>query len=175
MQKQEKHKGYFKKGEKILLPAKDCPRVEAICRAEIAVHGFSFWAFHWIGGDRGLIARIFIDGPKGAPISVAELMFLNKQLRWLLSVEFPGVSVPLELSSPGLDRVLFTLEQCTAYVSSLVRVRLKESTEGASRNLQGYLKSVSDGALEIENTDGLQTILFSQCVRVQLVPVFKER
>ncbi len=49
----------------------------------------------------------------------------------------------LEVSSPGMDRPLFTLQQFAAFVGEQVKIRLRSPVE-ERRNFQGLIRSVED-------------------------------
>ncbi len=49
----------------------------------------------------------------------------------------------LEVSSPGMDRPLFTLEQFAAFVGAQVKIRLRSPVE-ERRIFQGLIRSVED-------------------------------
>ncbi len=64
----------------------------------------------------------------------------------------------LEVSSPGLDRVLVTEEHFKRYIGELVEVSLYKELEGfpkGTKKIQGVLKSYNDGDIEIEIHDTL--------------------
>lgn len=69
----------------------------------------------------------------------------------LLDVEdlVPGSEYTLEVSSPGLDRRLHSLEDYRRFTGSLVKVRTIEPVAG-NRHWQGRLTGVSDHAITID-------------------------
>ena len=93
-----------------------------------------------VGGD-GLL-RVYIDHPDG--IDLTDCENVSRQLSAFLDVEdpLPGHYV-LEISSPGIERRLRTLEHFARFAGSEVRVELKRKTEGR-RKLRGELQGVDD-------------------------------
>ena len=69
----------------------------------------------------------------------------------LLDVEdlVPGAEYTLEVSSPGLDRRLYSLDDYRRFTGSLVKVRTIEPVSG-NRHWQGRLTEVSDHAITID-------------------------
>jgi ribosome maturation factor RimP len=60
-------------------------------------------------------------------------------------------SYQLEISSPGLDRPLFTLEQCGRYVGRNIRLRLRSKLQGR-RKITGSLAELHDDVLVIDES-----------------------
>ena len=67
---------------------------------------------------------------------------VSEQVSGVLDVEdpIPG-EYTLEVSSPGMDRLLFKLEQYLAYAGEVVDLRLRSAFEGR-RKFRGVLKGV---------------------------------
>ena len=101
-------------------------------------------------GRRGLL-RIFIDKEEGVNLSDCELV--SRQLSAFLDVEdpLPGRYV-LEVSSPGLDRPLRTLEHFRRFRDCQARVRLREPRE-SRRMLNGRLLGIRDESI-VMDVDG---------------------
>lgn len=101
-------------------------------------------------GRRGLL-RIFIDKEEGVNLSDCELV--SRQLSAFLDVEdpLPGRYV-LEVSSPGLDRPLRTLEHFRRFRDCQAKVRLREPRE-SRRMLNGRLLGIRDESI-VMDVDG---------------------
>ena len=56
----------------------------------------------------------------------------------------------LEVSSPGLDRVLFTTDQFNQYLGEPVQVKLAQPVDGA-RNIKGTIKTVNGDEIVVAN------------------------
>jgi ribosome maturation factor RimP len=99
-----------------------------------------------VGGD-GLL-RVFIDHPEG--IQVEDCEAVSRQLSAFLDVEdpLPGHYV-LEISSPGIERRLRTLEHFGRFVGSEIKVELKRKQDGR-RRLRGELKGVDDQLVVVD-------------------------
>lgn len=89
---------------------------------------------------RHKIVRIYIDSAEGVGIDQCEEV--SRHLSLILDVEdiIPG-AYTLEVSSPGLERTFFSLEQMRAYEEQPIRVRLHTALDGR-KNFQGRLTSV---------------------------------
>ncbi len=92
-------------------------------------------------GQRGrLLVRVVIDSPEGVTINDCERV--SRQLEALLDVERPiPCSYTLEVSSPGLDRPLRSLEDFRRFTGRPVRVVTKEKVENQNF-IVGWLRGV---------------------------------
>jgi len=99
------------------------------------------------GGRGGKVLRLYLD-KEGGP-SVDDLARVSRRLSDLLDVE-EGMEGPytLEVSSPGINRVLKKPEHFQRFVGKRVRVRTREMLQGR-RSFLGLLKEVSDRGIVV--------------------------
>jgi len=92
-------------------------------------------------GNRGLL-RVYIDKENG--VDVADCQRVSHQLSGVLDVEdvVPG-QYQLEVSSPGLDRPLFTLEHFEQFTGHKVKLKLVTPIDG-QRKFRGTLQGVEN-------------------------------
>jgi ribosome maturation factor RimP len=116
---------------------------------------------------RGLF-RVFIDKPEGIALDDCEL--LSNQLTRLFTVE--GVNYErLEVSSPGLDRVLKKEADFIRFCGEKANIKLRMPLEGR-KNFVGILGGLQDGILQLE-VDGKQVAIeLSNVDKARLVPTF---
>ncbi len=87
------------------------------------------------------ILRIYIEREEGVTITDCEKV--SRQVSAILDMEDPiAGEYTLEVSSPGLDRPLFTSEQFGRFIGSDVKVRLLHPVDGR-RKLNGSIENVS--------------------------------
>lgn len=104
--------------------------------------GYTLWGVEYLGQGKHSVLRVYLDKEGG--IFIEDCAEVSKQISSLLDVEDPiSGEYTLEVSSPGLDRILFTLEQLREYVGHNLKLKLTESFEG-KRNYSGQLKAVLD-------------------------------
>ena len=105
---------------------------------------------HLTRGHESLL-RIYIDNDTG--INLDDCERVSHQVTGLLDVHDPikGAYI-LEVSSPGFDRPLFTLEHFRRFIGHAVRVQLHEKTAG-HRKLAGMIKAVHNDSIEV-NVEG---------------------
>lgn len=90
-----------------------------------------------------------VDGER-REVGIEDCEAASRELSALLDVEdpIPGHYV-LEVSSPGLDRPLFTAAQFARVVGQEVKLLLRAPLEGR-RRLRGKLLAVEDGRISLE-------------------------
>ncbi|MFK7852703.1 MAG: ribosome maturation factor RimP [Granulosicoccus sp.] len=102
--------------------------------------------------ENGQTLRVYIDTEAG--IVMEDCAAVSRQLNAVLDVEDTIKSAYLlEVSSPGVDRPLFTEEQFSAQTGEQVRVRMADGV-GGRRNFKGQLVAVKDGIATVE-VDGI--------------------
>jgi ribosome maturation factor RimP len=122
------------------------------------------------GGHGGGLLRIYIDSARG--ITVDDCERVSYQVSGLLDVKDPIAGhYTLEVSSPGLDRLLFKRGDWERFVGSMVKVRLAAAHEGR-RKYQGRLLRL-EGANVVVEQDGVEVSLsLEQIEQARLVPEF---
>jgi ribosome maturation factor RimP len=119
--------------------------IRKIVEPVIAALGFQLWGIEYMGQGRHTLLRVYIDKEGG--INVDDCAEASRHISSILDVEDPISSeYTLEVSSPGLDRMLFTLDQMKKYVGATLKLRLSENYEGR-RNYSGVLKEVVNDEL----------------------------
>ena len=117
--------------------------------------GFELWGVEYLSQGRHSVLRLYIDSPDG--ISVDDCATVSGQVEGVLDVEDPiSGEYTLEVSSPGMDRPLFTLEQYAGCAGETVEVRLRSPFEGR-RKYKGLLKGVEgeDVVIQVEDEEFL--------------------
>jgi len=130
--------------------------------------GYELLGIEYMPGGHNALLRIYIDNEAG--ITVDDCARVSHQVTGVLDVEDPiRGAYELEVSSPGLDRPLFTLEQIKQHAGCLVNIRLHEKIEGR-RRFQGEVISVSEAEVSIR-VDGTEYLIPAQAIeKARLVP-----
>ena len=122
------------------------------------------------GGQGGGLLRVYIDSEQG--ITVNDCQKVSYQVSGVLDVNdpIPG-HYTLEVSSPGMDRLLFRPEDYRRFAGSLIKLRLAYPVEGR-RKFKGRLQGLQDGNVLLE-VDGAQLSLpLDQVEQARLVPEY---
>jgi len=119
-------------------------------------------------GRRGILLRLYIDSPEG--ITLADCEQVSYQVSGILEVEDPiRGAYTLEISSPGLDRPLFTLAHFERFIGHQVTVKLTQPLD-ARRVFTGKLLQIDGRYLMIEVDGTTYRLLYDQVDKARLVP-----
>ena len=122
--------------------------VERLLAPVIQSCGLSLWGCEWAQEQSTRILRVYIDAEQG--VSLDDCEHVSRQISPLLDVEdVVSGEYSLEVSSPGMERPLFSLTQCEACCGQIVRLALHQPVAGR-RKLQGVLKAVDGDGVVIE-------------------------
>ncbi len=130
--------------------------------------GYELVGIEYVPARGGATLRVYIDSEAG--ISLDDCERVSHQLSGVLEVEdpIPG-RYTLEVSSPGLDRPLFTREHYQRFAGHEIRLRTREPVNGR-RNFTGTLVAVRDENVVMEE-DGVELCVPLECVaRANVVP-----
>ncbi|MBW2704219.1 MAG: ribosome maturation factor RimP [Deltaproteobacteria bacterium] len=113
--------------------------------------GFDLWGVEYLSQGRHTLVRIYIDADKG--VGVDDCAAVSVQVGSVFDVEDPITGeYTLEVSSPGMDRLLFKLDQYADYVGEQVELRLRSAFEGR-RKFKGVLKGIESEDVVIQVDD----------------------
>ena len=119
--------------------------------------------------NRGKLLRLFIDKPEG--ITIDDCVLVSNQLGNVLAVENDIDYDRLEVSSPGLDRILKKESDFLRFVDSKASIKVRVPIEGR-KNFVGVLKGFADGNVSIEAEGVLFNISLSNVDKARLVPEY---
>ena len=120
---------------------------------------------------RGRVLRVFIDKPtKVGGVDVDDCALVSNQLSRVLAVENVDYD-RLEISSPGLDRVLKKMADFERFAGAEVNVRLRLPL-GGRRNFNGILHGVQDGKVRLTVDTGDVELELGNIDKARLVPKF---
>jgi len=114
--------------------------------------------------------RIFIDQPQGVGLDDCERA--SREISALLDVEDPvPTGYTLEVSSPGLDRVLRTPAHFQRFVGQRVRVELASPRDGR-RRYTGRLEALTAEGIELNVDGAMVAVSFADIGRARLAPLW---
>ena len=120
---------------------------------------------------RGRVLRLFIDkADKPGGIDVEDCTLVSNQLSRLLAVENVDYD-RLEISSPGLDRVLKKPADFERFSGSEINLRLRLPMSGP-RNFNGVLLGLQDGKIRLTIDTGDVELDLVNVDKARLVPKF---
>ncbi|MEM6998649.1 MAG: ribosome maturation factor RimP [Pseudomonadota bacterium] len=137
---------------------------------EVAAMGYELLGIELNQSTHGSILRVYIDKDEG--IVVDDCVAVSRQLSGVLDVEDPiKGNYDLEVSSPGMDRPLFTAEQFKKFVGETIKLRLYEKYNNR-RRFSGILKAVNDEQVVIDCDNEEFDVPFKLVEKARLVPQF---
>jgi ribosome maturation factor RimP len=91
------------------------------------------------------ILRLFIDAPGG--VTLDDCVAVSRQVGALLDIKDPiERKYTLEVSSPGINRVIRKEKDFSRFAGSPVRIKTRTKIQG-QRNFQGMLQGVEDSKI----------------------------
>ena len=115
--------------------------VTELIETTIQALGLNLWGVELLQQGKYSLLRIYIEREEGVTIEDCEKV--SRQVGALLDVEDPiAGEYTLEVSSPGMDRPLFSIGHYSKYVGSEVDLKLRRPIDGR-RKFKGQIIKVS--------------------------------
>jgi ribosome maturation factor RimP len=115
---------------------------------------------------KGKLLRVYIDKPEG--INVDDCAAVSNHLSRVFAVENIEYE-RLEISSPGLDRLLRKEQDFVRFAGHKARIKVRVPVEG-QRNFVGVLRETRAGKVEIEVDGKLVAFDLTNLDKARLVP-----
>lgn len=132
--------------------------------------GCELWGIECQRAGRFMTVRLFIDKEGG--VGVDDCADVSRQVSAILDVEDPiADKYNLEVSSPGLDRPLFTLAQFARFVGQEITVHLRIPVSDR-RKWQGKLEKIDNDMLTLIVDGQEQVLVFGNIQKANVVPKF---
>lgn len=132
--------------------------------------GFELLGLELVRAGRHSTLRLYIEHPEG--ITVEHCAQVSREVSAILDVEDPiQTEYVLEVSSPGLDRPLFTPAHFAAVVGQKIDVKLAIPQDGR-RKFKGELTAIEDDMLVVEVDGKPYRLLMDNVDKANVVPVF---
>lgn len=145
-------------------------KLTEIIESVVTSMGYEFVGAEYHRNSKNSLLRVFIDKHDG--VVVDDCSRVSHQISGVLDVEDPiAGNYTLEVSSPGLDRPLFTAEQFVRFVGSNIQIKLRIPRAGR-RKFTGMLKSMEGDEVVLAQKRGEVHILISDIDQARLVPEF---
>ena len=145
-------------------------QLQALLAPVVEALGYECWGVEFISQGRHSVLRVYIDRPEGILIDDCEAV--SRQVSGILDVEDPiSGEYTLEVSSPGMERPLFTLEQFAKHAGEQVKIRLRSPYEGR-RNYQGILRGVEEQDVVVLVDDHEYLLPIDSIDKANIIPRF---
>ncbi|MFM9912194.1 MAG: ribosome maturation factor RimP [Methylophilaceae bacterium] len=117
--------------------------------------------------NRGKLLRLFIDKPEG--INVEDCALVSNHVSNLLAVEMDIDYDRLEVSSPGLDRVVKKTADFERFAGQRIKLKLRVPMS-SKKNFAGLLKGVEGEDVLLESATGIERFALSNIEKARLQP-----
>jgi ribosome maturation factor RimP len=134
---------------------------------------FEFWGVEFQTQKDMSLLRVYIESTDDeGGISVDDCAKVSRELSLILDVEEPiKTHYRLEVSSPGMERPLFTLAQYQRYVGHQIKLKLRFAFEGRKK-FNGQLVAIENDELQIQDGEFEYCLPFETVQQGRLVPQF---
>jgi len=119
--------------------------LEALIEKNVSKLGYELVDFEII--NRGELLRIFIDKPSS--INIDDCVSVTNQLKHILTVEEDIIFDRLEVSSPGINRVIKKLQDFERFKGEKIKIKTRSPIE-ERKNFTGTLKGTKKDLVLIE-------------------------
>lgn len=131
--------------------------LQALIEPAVTALGFELVGCEVLKQGRAHLLRVYIDTEQG--VNIDDCALASRQISAVLDVEDPFVDrYSLEVSSPGLDRPLFTLAHYQRFVGQRIRLKSRFAKEGGRRRFSGRLVAVEGDTIKLELDDEGQIV-----------------
>jgi len=130
--------------------------------------GYELWEIEYAPRAGGGLLRLYIDSPDG--ISLEDCEKVSRAVSAVLDEADPIPNeYTLEVSSPGLDRVLRTQDHFARFAGERVKVEMIQLINGRKR-FQGRLQKVGESEITLETDGGEVSLPIEDIHRARLIP-----
>ena len=129
--------------------------------------GLEFVHAEVVGSKNDSLIRIYIDRPQG--VSIDDCAQFSSAIEEIFDAEdlIPFAYV-LEVSSPGIERQLYSLSDFVRFTGEMAKVKLSTEISG-QKNFVGVIVAVEDDVITFDDrTCGKVTIPFESVVKANL-------
>jgi ribosome maturation factor RimP len=142
-------------------------RVRALAEQTAIDHGVELVHVEVAGPEGHPTVRVFIDRPGG--VTHDDCSDVSTHLGTILDVEdFIHSAYTLEVSSPGIERGLYKLEDYERFSGNQAKIKVRVPLDG-QRNFRGLIVGISDRTVILDDrTSGRVKIPFDSIARANL-------
>ena len=145
-------------------------KLTEILQSSVEDLGCELWGIECQRAGRYLTVRLFIDKEGG--VTIDDCSDVSRQVSAVLDVEDPiADKYNLEVSSPGLDRPLFTLAQYQRFIGQEIAVHLRIPMSDRRKG-QGVLEKIEGDMLTLVVDGQPQIFVFGNIQKANVIPKF---
>lgn len=145
-------------------------QIEELIAPTVESLGCDVWGIEYLSQGKYSKLLVYIDRKEGVDVDLCAAV--SRHVSDLLDVEeLINSRYTLEVSSPGMDRVLFKEQQYIDHVGERVDIRLNYPFEGRKR-ISGVLAGVEDHMAIVQEAEDEFLLPLENVHKARLVPTF---
>ena len=139
-----------------------------LIRPAVEAMGLELLGVEYVAQGKHSVLRIYIDSDEG--VTVEDGQRVSHQVSGVLEVEDPiKGQFNLEVSSPGIERPLFTAEQFARFTGERCTLRLREPLNG-QRKFTGVISAVDGSNITLTIDDKELNVDMNEIEKANLNP-----
>ena len=143
--------------------------IQQMLAPTVASLGLELLGVEFVPSSNSALLRLYID-VEGRHVGIEDCEAASREISALLDVNDPIASeYTLEVSSPGIDRPLFTTAQFARFIGEQVKISLR-LPQDARRRLHGRIVRVEGDSVVIAEDKGEFTVAHENIEKARLVP-----
>ncbi|WP_376696982.1 ribosome maturation factor RimP [Wenzhouxiangella sp. EGI_FJ10305] len=144
-------------------------KLESLLAPLVEDLGYEFVGIEYQSNPKNRLIRLYIDQPD-VGIGIEDCERVSREVSALLDVEDPvSGQYTLEVSSPGIERPLFTGAHFARFTGEMARVMMAIPIEGR-RKFKGVIVSADDEQVVLEVDGEQHTLTVADIQRANLAP-----
>ena len=125
-------------------------KVEQLVKQKIEENGYELYDVEYVKEGKNYFLRIYIDNDKGIDLSDCEKV--NELVDEMLdNADYIKEQYFLEISSPGIERVLRKDKHLRQNIGNEINIKLFQKDENGKKEIQGILKDFNDKEVILED------------------------
>ena len=139
----------------------------------VTSHGCELWGIELVRGKKRPTIIVFIDAIAGATIDDCEKVAKDLNYELALNDTFFDQDYMLEVSTPGIDRKIFKVEQLSAFIKEDFDLKLRKMKDG-KRSLVATLINIDNDEILFQIGAEKMILNFVDLDMCRLKPNFEE-
>ena len=147
--------------------------LESTIEPVVTSHGCELWGIELVRGKKRPTIRVFIDAIAGATIDDCEKVAKDLNYDLALNDTFFDQDYVLEVSTPGIDRKIFKLDQLSAFLKEDFDLKLRKMKNGKT-SLVAKLINIDNDEILFQSGEEKMILNFVDLDLCRLKPNFEE-
>ncbi|MFN3701257.1 MAG: ribosome maturation factor RimP [Alphaproteobacteria bacterium] len=144
--------------------------IASLIRPVIEDLGFELYCLKITGEDGACVLQIMAEDPKTKRLGIDDCTKISRSVSAVMDVEDPIKSAyRLEISSPGIDRILIKPEHFAQYMGFEAKIETDIPNENGQKRFRGILGAVENNSVQIETDTGPYDIAIGSIHKAKLV------